>query len=264
MDLKEFANKIGLNRETLNFVLNSNEVSDSDIADFYFCPSNYIEKLKASSVDYNAAMLVFYTKLAASKGVSKYNGKGISEQVCFDTMYDLTLWSEVYKAETGKFGIADSETEWFIAHMNANIFTLGRLQFKPNTLKHDLELGRGIKFSKGDSVVEIHIPRGKAMTIESVNDSIKKAQVLFGRGKLYSCFSWLLSPYLQEVLPLESNIMSFASRFEITQVIPNDNSAMRYLRYAAMSKTSALLQWADERVKHGKQAGAALGWIYDN
>ena len=72
--------------------------------------------------------------------------------------------------------------------------------------------------SPGDSIIEVHIPEGPPMDPDEISKSLAEAPEFFARylGKTgfraFTCFSWLMSPALAEILP-GSNLAAFGQRF---------------------------------------------------
>ncbi len=72
---------------------------------------------------------------------------------------------------------------------------------------------------QGDTVLDLHIPRGEKLTLENCRDSFSRAFSFFPefwperpfRG--VSCHSWFFTPQLQQILPQESNLVRFQREF---------------------------------------------------
>ncbi|MBR5507191.1 MAG: hypothetical protein IKV88_04000, partial [Clostridia bacterium] len=84
------------------------------------------------------------------------------------------------------------------------------------------------ELSKGDKVLEIHIPGTEPLTPESVNDSIKRAKEFFNKYypgyeyKCFTCHSWLLDSTLEKILGTTSNILNFRKKFDIVREDSDD------------------------------------------
>jgi hypothetical protein len=80
----------------------------------------------------------------------------------------------------------------------------------------------------GDPVLDIHIPAGEPMELSACKASLLEADSFFRRyfpaqklkGKV--CWSWLLDPSFQKMLPPRSNIRAFQSLFHIYPVPCSD------------------------------------------
>lgn len=72
----------------------------------------------------------------------------------------------------------------------------------------------------------VHIPKGERLTVADCDESLRRAEVFFSQyfpemdWQGYGCISWLLDPELRKCLPVQSNILAFASRF-FPLAVPN-------------------------------------------
>jgi hypothetical protein len=93
-----------------------------------------------------------------------------------------------------------ADVEWIERVWSGRIAELGRLQFE----------------DVGDGVVSVHIPEAGPLTPALCDTSFARARQIFPGHDTASCRSWLLDPQLADVLPLDSNIVRFQRRFELT------------------------------------------------
>ena len=56
---------------------------------------------------------------------------GISDEIYYDTFYDLTIWSEDCKEKFKEYGL--NKPQWLSIHLDGRLFRLGRLQFEKTT-----------------------------------------------------------------------------------------------------------------------------------
>jgi hypothetical protein len=103
---------------------------------------------------------------------------------------------------------------WVELAFSGGIFQLGRLQLAPR-----------------DGWLEIHIPEeGGALAPPAVDASLARAAELFPGYAEARCRSWLLDPQLLGLLPSDSNIVSFQSRFELTsERHPGDADVLEFV-----------------------------------
>jgi hypothetical protein len=95
-------------------------------------------------------------------------------------------------------------------------------------LKRLLRPAWQVALRTGDPVLDIHIPAGEAMGLAACRASLAEADAFFRRyfpeqklkGKV--CWSWLLDPTFQKMLPARSNIRAFQSLFHIYPVPCSD------------------------------------------
>lgn len=72
---------------------------------------------------------------------------------------------------------------------------------------------------RGDTVLDIHIPRGKTLTAEDCSDSFRQAIEFFAwqypEQVIHAsyCHTWFFTPQLQKILPPESSIVRFQREF---------------------------------------------------
>lgn len=71
----------------------------------------------------------------------------------------------------------------------------------------------------GDTILDLHIPRGDKLTVKECRESIQAAYKFFPAifpdrpFKGLYCHTWFFTPQLQKILPLESNIVRFQREF---------------------------------------------------
>lgn len=72
---------------------------------------------------------------------------------------------------------------------------------------------------KGDTILDIHIPRGKSLSTEECRESFASAYRFFGqqfpeeRFVASYCHTWFFTPQLQKILPHTSSIVNFQREF---------------------------------------------------
>ena len=72
---------------------------------------------------------------------------------------------------------------------------------------------------RGDTVLDLHIPRGKTFTEDEIRDSFRQAREFFARYfplrpyQAAHCHTWFFTPQLQTLLPPESSIVRFQREF---------------------------------------------------
>lgn len=146
--------------------------------------------------------LSFVAHTAYLVAYPEYLKKGIGEDIFIATFRDIRRWQEQYFEDTGKTGIATFRIRWFKNHLRLELFALGALQFQ--------------LMAEPDKL-NVHIPKGADLSPEAVDDSLRRAFDFFGKEEItFCCESWLLSMELRSLLPAESRIAKFASRFAIS------------------------------------------------
>lgn len=182
----------------------------------------------------------------------KYDENNVSEKIFFDTMKDIKIWIDDYFEHSGEYGL--DEFNWIVNHLDFKIFAIGRLQFKLGKYFYKKSYNSEnlvLKFS--DEVIEIHIPRGGKLTIEDCKASIDNAKEFFNCNfpdyptDAYVCYSWLLYSGNAKFMSPESNIIKFASLFEVMFENENPNQAYRW----AFGKNISSLKLIKNRKKNG-------------
>lgn len=171
---------------------------------------------------YRQLFLALFARFAVD-AYADYAAKGISDDVYYDTFSDLQIWSRKCYQDYGVYGI--EEYGWLQEHVQLALFRLGRLQFQPIALDHDVEAS-GRTFGKGQLVLNVHIPEGGPLDEQSVGQSFEQAKTFFrGIRAVFVCQSWLLFPQLSEVLPPDSNILKFQRSFTVYQTDTDSKQA---------------------------------------
>lgn len=156
----------------------------------------------------------------------RYNAIGISDEIFFDTMKDISIWCQ----NNDNKGLKNYQ--WIKNHLNCELFRLGRLQFqiyKCNnpTLNYDC-----MPFKSGESVIYIHIPQGEKLLFSDCVESLNKAISFFDKFfpdysyRFFFCESWLLYEENWQFMNVSSNIMQFSSLFDVLYSVNNDSQAI--------------------------------------
>ena len=220
MTLEFFMDKVGLSdsaKEVITgFVISDEE--DSKLYDLFLNNWDEFEKLLNEKDDPNRFALGLIGNWAY-RSYDLWMEKGIPEDIFYATLYDLTIWSKRCLDRTGKVGLID--WRWFIVHITARIFRLGRLQFEPGGLKgQSITMPDGTIIPDGTPLLGVHIPRGDGFNPESIRESFEMAKTFFPKyiGKYYDtyiCSSWLLAPQIESMISPTSSIAYFRSYFTV-------------------------------------------------
>lgn len=101
----------------------------------------------------------------------------------------------------------------------------GTAMREPITLR-DAEWERIL--APGDPVLELHIPAGEPLTEASCRASVDRAREFFPRHDPehpfhgFTCWAWLLDPFLQKILPPAANLVRFQKLFHLFPASGND------------------------------------------
>lgn len=147
--------------------------------------------------------------LCGAEQYSWYEEKGIPETVFWDTMGCFTRFIKECREKTGAYAF---DREWWTARQTSGkVFRIGALEYERKERDGRKEIG-------------IHIPSDAVLTRENCDVSMEKAKAFFCKhfpehqDSEYVCHSWLLAPELKDLLPPDSRILDFQSRFRILEV----------------------------------------------
>lgn len=159
---------------------------------------------------------------------SEYDKRGISEEVYYDTMEDITFKIVECKKFHGFYGVFPFS--WYHAIFGVYTFKLGRLEYAIGELQYDSYRDYA---KRGDRVYNCHIPSCGPLTYELVIDSLKRAYKFFGCRDylIVHCGSWMLyPPAYREVFPEGSNLRMFYELFDILGENPVTTNAANIWR----------------------------------
>lgn len=186
---------------------------------------------------------------------SKYKEKKISDEIFYDTMSDIRIWIDDHKARTNEDGLY--ELHWIMHHMKMNIFKIGRLQYQMFLWYFKTPYNNhGVKIKRGDKFINMHIPRGEKLVYEDCVKSLDMAKEFFQKyfpefpNDRYACHSWLLYSGNKEFMPEGSNILKFASLYEIIEENEDPESAYLWL-YGQKFKNPELIKNRKEMGNYG-------------
>lgn len=143
--------------------------------------------------------------------------KGISEDIFYNTMCDITYKVRECKKLHGVYGIF--VPEWFKGFLEARRFGLGRLQYDLFEHREGPITVGGFTFDTGAKTLAIHIPSSGPLLQEDVIESLKMAYEFFPDriydGVLFcECFSWLFfPPFLEIFKECSPNTYNFSRNF---------------------------------------------------
>lgn len=219
--------------------------------------------------EYTVELLTFICLSKRAKEV--YISKGISLDIFHGNMLDLK-----YKLDECKlvYGIVGSfVASWFVGFFRVKRFSLGRLQFELSEFKYDFELD-GKVLSPGSKIVNMHIPRSlKPLDAESCDEAFRMAKEFFSdefEGEIpFYCHSWLLYTGTKKLLPENSNIYRFASRFHIVEEKVDKARNDLWRIFDTMEKNpdnlpenSSLQKIVKEHLKNGGKMGYGAGVFF--
>mgnify|MGYP001416517494 FL=1 len=220
---------------------------------------------------YTMSMLLL--SLCAKPLKEEYHKKGVSEDIYWNSMKDLTYkLKECYQLH----GIWGTFTrDWYLGFYQMNRFALGRMQYELFEFMLDTYKAKGITLHKGDKVINLHIPSEGPFDDKTRLTSYKKAYSFYKdsfdqKAIPFVCNSWLLYPAYKEILPKGSNIRSFMDDFTYIQGERSEkfNDAWRVFGkdykcdpHNLPRKTSLQRSFADH-LKNGGKTGTGYGIFF--
>lgn len=161
----------------------------------------------------------------------RYKELGLEEDILINTLSDIRLWTDAWTEVKGELCLY--ELPWLQTHMKCELFRIGSLEFR--AAKSEINCSaEGI--SKGDNIVEIHIPNGAGLSPEKVESSIAKAKEFYAKHfpdfefTHFTFHSWIMDEELQKLLKTDSNILKFQSMFtREDEEAQEDYAALRYV-----------------------------------
>lgn len=155
--------------------------------------------------------------------------RGVPEDVTHASLADLGQQMSVHRRSSGRLGL--HQTGWTAMIWTGRLLSLGRLQFELHQVgQHEAsELEPDVAEPRW--ILGVHIPATGPLAPGAVDASFEQASELvpdlfpdlaLGRpadapawGREFDCDSWLVHPELPDLLGEDSNIGSFAARWQI-------------------------------------------------
>lgn len=214
------------------------------------------EKLADPVHCYTAQMLFYMAFLAILE--KKYRQKNLPiryfERVLFDLRAKLLECQAVY-------GIWGSFVAiWFARFFNFTLYGIGRLEFAPFHMEYDYE-GQGVKLSKGDFAIDVHIPSGAPLPHEEVLSSYEEAKAFFGCS-VFVCESWLLWPENKTLFRDCPNLTAFFEDYDVVQSQTDHGDLWRIFGKDHENSPEKLPRDSKLRLAYAKHLtkGLPVGW----
>jgi hypothetical protein len=199
--------------------------------------------------------------------------RGISPDISQATLADLGRNVWIHRRTHGTFGLETHE--WLTLHWRGALYQLGRLQFDLGRIDPSSRWARALPESVkgGDWAPGVHIPEAGALEIEAASASLDQLKPFLNKhfpevdARVVHCRSWLLDPYLAQVLP-GSNIASFQQLFSLDGIAEADNEDTVYFifrqrgldRLDELPRDTRLQQVVLNRIRDGGQWQLTQGW----
>ncbi len=208
--------------------------------------------LKNKGVSNETGFLYAYI-LLAKEGFENHISRGLDENIYFDTMKRISDASREYFHSFGQYGIYDYH--FLSNHLRGNVLRLGSFEYVY------------ANYEDTPSII-LHVPDGADFSREARLYSYSLARKYFGTERPIIADTWLLYGALSEMLPKDSNILSFAEDFES---IHRGEESYEYSElfhvfgrlddysYENLPKNTSLQRAFAERVKNKLPVGSGVG-----
>ncbi len=165
------------------------------------------------------SFLLYIQLCLCEKAYNAYVENGWDIDVFYDSMSDICVRIErnyrIYKSDA----VGVDNFKWLAGFIKPELFKIGRLEYAIYKITKDFEFD-GVSYHSGDKAMTIHIPAYLKFTHELCHESYRRAREFFDKSLGMKdipiiCNSWMIHPYLQEILPHESSISQFGRDFHI-------------------------------------------------
>lgn len=211
-----------------------------------------------------------------------FDKRKIPSSIFYDSIQDLNFRIKRYYDTYNEYGMSERDALWLRFIYKGEMFDLGSLRFQKfhfsnaeieRTDYDYMPLSDEMKqrFPEGMPIINVHITTDADLRPEKIDDSFQMAHEFFTtyfpehNYTAFTCRTWMIYPPTQELLPPDSNITSFANRFEIFAGNQNAKQALDRIyetsdleEIKVMEKTSSLAKVAH---KHLDKLGVAAGVI---
>lgn len=188
-----------------------------------------------------------------------YREKGIEDSIFVETMNCFPRFVNEHKVSYGNYGF--DRDFWTERQLSMQLFRLGELEY---------EMCR----QGEEKTISVHIPSDADISRDKVEVSFKLAQEFFETyypeyaQAEYTCYSWLLSPALTELLPAHSRILEFQSFFEIEREDTNSNAVLEWVfkrkgnTLQELPEDTSLQKKMKAYLLSGEKVGEAFGRLH--
>lgn len=211
-----------------------------------------------------------------------FEKREIPSTILYDSIQDLNFRINRYYDSQNEYGMSERDALWLRFIYKGEMFDLGSLRFQKfhfsnaeieRTDYDYMPLSDKMKqrFPEGMPIINVHITTDADLRPDKIDASFQLAHEFFTtyfpehNYTAFTCRTWMIYPPTQELLPPDSNITSFANRFEIFATNQNAKQALDRIyetsdmeEIEAMEKTSSL---AEVAYKNLDKLGVAAGVI---
>lgn len=214
-------------------------------------------------------LTLYFYLLKAAETYNIYTNKGIDPEVFNTTLRAVSSYCAMNRRKTGIYGIPQQiYRRWLRKYLDCKIYQLGTLHYELISSAYDLKIGN-VTVSKGDLVLSVHIP-GKTLDAVSCERSYAVARMFFKKyykmkSPVFFCFSWLMQPWLTEVLPPNSRIVQFQRNYLIIDFVDDPEDMLLWVfpeHFANIEdypEDTSLRRYTKDRMRQGGILGYGVG-----
>jgi hypothetical protein len=142
--------------------------------------------------------------------------RGISDEIINDSIISAYAKGVQLTESCGLFFDVLRLYSWSQIYIEAKLLRIGVLNFE---LRDKVKEDCGGRLDPDDAVINVHIPSGVKLTPENCEYAYSECARIVKRVfpefkyKAFVCFSWMMDKQLKDMLPPESNIIKFQSRY---------------------------------------------------
>jgi hypothetical protein len=159
--------------------------------------------------------------------------RGVPHDISQATLADLGRQVAIHRRVFGSIGL--DTYGWMSLHWTGQLYQLGRLQFDLGRVDPTSQWARALpdNVAPGDWILGVHIPEAGPLDEASVRASLSAVRPFLETyfpeisATMQRCFSWMLDPYLRDVLP-DSNITRFQKLFTPDGLFEDSNEDILY------------------------------------
>ena len=176
------------------------------------------ERIKVSKTPENELlqMAAYFSVLYyIPRAVGYMKKRGISAEMVEESVIKAYA-NSLKETENGFFFDVLKLYSWSQLYMDAKLLRVGILNFE---LRDKVKDDCGGRLSPDDPVINVHIPARIKLTPENCEYSYRECARIVKSAfpefkyKAFVCFSWMMDKQLKNMLPPESNIVKFQSRY---------------------------------------------------
>ena len=286
MKYEEYVTRLGFTPEELEIISRTDKKCRNEFSDDLSLARTEYDKGDESFTEYlfafaertdfpvNTLNLYIYLRFIEDT-YKEYERRGIGEDILIETMSGFSTVSRLALDGGQDFGFPQPVyRSWFRRELDCMIYRLGRLEFEIVDAPCDMEVdGKSLK--KGETCISVHIPRSASFDEDVCEISYAHAREFFKKyynmdNIIFMCHSWMLHPWLCEVLRETSTIVKFQKKFKIIQVDETDvgigwifstgvGLGTKVESIEEYPEDTSLRRAAKQRLREGKMLGAGLG-----